>query len=178
MRHDAPCDLAGQLPHSLTLSCDTLLWDSHYFLPGGAGEKNTSGNVLAGRWYCYPLMVCLKVGCLHCSLCWADDNGVHCSYVCQSVTFLLSFFSYSIPFREAWSCFPSTYVFIVLFRQGSGSIACSFDSRISFNGDSDAWYKSWLFIHTLKVREDSLETEICQVPNYTTVKTMIGAIKN
>jgi len=71
--------------------------------------------------------------------------------------------------------FPSTYV---LFRQGSGSIACSFDSRISFNGDSDAWYKSWLFIHTRKVREDSLETEIYQVPNYTTDKTMIGAIKN
>ena len=111
MRHDAPCDLAGQLPHSLTLSRDTLLWDSRYFLPGGAGEKNTSGNVLAGRWYCYPLMVCLKVGCLQCSLCWADDNGVHCSYVCQSVTFLLSSFSYSIPFHEAWSCF-SIYICI------------------------------------------------------------------
>lgn len=55
MRHDVACDLAGQLPHSLTLSHDTLsaaapvglrckglgmLWDSHYFLPGSAVEKS------------------------------------------------------------------------------------------------------------------------------------------
>ena len=50
-----PCDLAGQFPHSSTLSRGTLsaaapvwlrckgpgmLWDSRYFLPSGAGEKN------------------------------------------------------------------------------------------------------------------------------------------
>ena len=111
-------------------------WQERYWWP--------FSNVLTERWCCYPLMVWPRVGWLQCSLCWPNDNGVHHSYVYQSVTFLLSFFSYGSPFMRLG------VVFHLLFRWGSGSIACSFDSRISFNEDSDAWYKSWLFIHAQK----------------------------
>ena len=48
---------------------------------------------------------------------------------------------------------------------GLGSVARSFDqSSISFNGDSLAWYKIIAFYTHTKVREGSLEIEICRDP--------------